>query len=130
MGNIKNREAHKNTRVDWDFLNQIFRKHNSNIKVSDLDGCTERHGNLLFLEHESPWNDLTEGQYLLHKNAVKNNQITSIVFWAELDKSGHFEKVEKIQTFSKKGINFQDTDKYTVEDLVEIWFKIVNKKGF
>ncbi|MCI0443017.1 hypothetical protein L0152_07345 [bacterium] len=125
FGNIKNREAHKDTRVDWYFLNDLFPR---GIKAMDLDGAVEINGNLLILEHKQPGQEIPKGQQYLFETLTKTNRkIRVIVFWAKLDTDGRIEYVEQINYYRiGKPEDYKEKSQEGIRALVDIWVKRVN----
>ncbi len=75
---IENWERFKESLPDWSILDGCFGQ--TNIKPSDVDGCVERNGLFLFLEHKGSGVGIKQGQARLFK-AMAAQGNTVIVFW-------------------------------------------------
>lgn len=66
---------------DWDFLMPAFSP--TRIRVTDIDGCVERNGALLFIETKKPNVAIPEGQARMFRQATARNDLTVLVLWGE-----------------------------------------------
>lgn len=65
---------------DWAILDGCFPR---GIKPTDLDGCVELHGNLLFLEWKRPGAPLKTGQRLMFEAATRLGYIAVFVIFGD-----------------------------------------------
>jgi hypothetical protein len=122
---IHNRERFLGSLPDWAFFDGCFGT--TRIRPTDIDGCVERNGKILFLEHKGPGAKLSEGQRRLFR-AMQKCGHTTIVFWGALGDGGLVISVSQIEVFKKEGwAKIVDPGPGRLRTLVADWYADVNR---
>lgn len=58
---------------DWEIFDGCFDSKSNKIKVSDVDGCVEINGNILWLEWKRKLSELSVGQKMLYCSFTSNS---------------------------------------------------------
>jgi hypothetical protein len=82
---------------NWDFLSGCF---GPGIRPTDIDGCVERNGKCLFLEHKGPGVILKNGQHRTFLSLSKEEH-TVMVFWGPLGNGGLVEQVHEMAVYQR-----------------------------
>ena len=124
---IRNSEHFLSQIWDWGFLDDCFGK--TKIKVSDIEGIVERHGNFLVIECKSHNASVPKGQQIMHDNMVKTGLFIVLLIWGEPNKPERLQilwnsagqiKQKKISPASLNDIH----------DLVCRWFNYADTRSF
>jgi hypothetical protein len=81
LRNLRSTETYTRSFWDWTFLNACFVP--TKIRVSDIEGIVERHGNFLWIETKYPGENIEEGQRIMHESALKTGRFTVLLIWGE-----------------------------------------------
>lgn len=101
---------------DWGFLDRCFAP--SRIKVSDIDGITERNGKLLILETKARGVELKTGQLILFRQLVRaGNHV--LIIWGYQDEAKH----DLLYMTPEGDCRYHDTPKGTIQDIVRDWYR-------
>ncbi len=79
--NIRSGETYGSSFWDWTALNGCFAP--TRIRVSDIDGIVERHGEFLWIETKYPGEPIEEGQAIMHAAAAATGRFTILLIWGE-----------------------------------------------
>jgi len=101
---------------DWKILNGCFPGTSAAFKPTDIDGCINRKGVCLFLEHKLPGSALKLGQRITFKALAKQGN-TVIVFW------GRDEDINAIEIFYGTTSKRKDATLQDLRDAVTDWFQ-------
>jgi hypothetical protein len=82
MSNLRSRQAFADRAWDWEFLNDCFAP--SRIRISDLDGIVERHGEFLIIEAKPAGQQIPKGQEILLDKLVARG-FTVLVLYGEVN---------------------------------------------
>ena len=113
---IRNIDRFIESLPDWAMLDGCF---GSSIKPTDIDGCVERGGLCLFLEHKLPDARLKIGQVITFE-ALAAQGNTVVVFWGQ-SPDGH--DVQRMQIFHGTEKREEPATLIDVRRVVRWWFK-------
>jgi hypothetical protein len=115
---IRNIDNFVDSLWDWGFLDDCFG--GTRIKVSDLDGIVERHGNVLILETKSPGAPIPKGQEILFNTLTSQSGFTVLVIWGDANKP------VEAQVWGRPRV---PADEKRIKDFVASWYKRADRRN-
>jgi len=119
---INNPEAFMGGVWDWAILDGCFGA--TKIKPTDIDGCVERHGKVLYMETKRPGANVHDAQKYLHRAWVRKGD-SVLIIWGEQNKPQHIQVLSpRYPPPEGKTYKFASVEK--LRELVAAWFKKVD----
>lgn len=119
---INNQELFDRGIWDWGFLDGCFAP--TRIKVSDIDGITERNGKLLILETKRRGVELNTGQSIMFRQLVRaGNHVLTI--WGYQSEPVH----DLLYMTPGGDCRYTDVEKETIQDIVRDWFRWADRQA-
>jgi hypothetical protein len=116
---INDPEAYVASLWDWGPFDECFG--DSRIKITDVDGMVEHHGQFLLIETKLPGVVIPEGQRILFDHLVSDGRWRVLIIW------GHPGVPEHIQLW---GHNTIATDLTRVKRIISRWYRYAHNIGF
>lgn len=118
---INDLDAFVHSLPDWSILNGCFGT--TRIRPTDIDGCVERRGTCLFLEHKGPGGKVGGAQDgLFRALAAQGNAV--IVYWTGTS----LEDVTDVRVYWKDTVYNRAADLESFKGLVTRWFLRANSE--
>lgn len=119
---IRNMEKFVESLPDWAILNGCWGM--TTISPTDIDGCVERNGLCLYLEHKQLGAHIGKGQHGVFQTWAKQGS-TVIVYWT----GEGLEDVRQIRIYTRGDLNPKtwDADLGELRRAAHRWFQIADK---
>lgn len=107
---------------DWGFLDDCFAP--SRIKVSDIDGISERNGHLLVLETKAAGVQVKTGQMILFRQIVRaGNHV--LIIWGYQDEPRH----DLLYITPEGECHYRNVGKEVIQAIVRDWYRWADGQG-
>lgn len=119
---INNPELFEKGVWDWGFLDECFAP--SRIKISDIDGISERNGQLLILETKAEGVQIKKGQEILFRQIVRaGNHV--LVIWGYQEAPKH----DLLLMTPQGDCHYRGVGKDVIQAIVRDWYRWADKQG-
>ncbi len=122
MTNLRNKADYLSTIWDWTTYNDCFNP--TKIRMTDIDGFVERHGQFLLIETKRPGAKIPMGQNIMFNSMVDTGIFTVVIVWGKTNKP---ERAMVMRHASQPHEAPCNTD--GLKRIIKSWFDRINIKG-